>query len=281
MPNTSPKKPWRKILYDKQDYPDNYVDPAVFLKELKRNTQLKKITLWEAYLGANLFLQEFTVVVLFLIIYYYIVSKLVRPWFILHATNSVSLVGFLFYRLKNRCNTIKETVGRDVRTILTFVVFGQLFSPVLHTLTDTISTDTIYTTTFFMMLVHLIFFDYGVSAALVSNSLSLSAAMFASICLASRLSSANEAFVFLTISTQAFVLFPILRKQIGNSVILTVILVLAELYFLLEISLSISVLYFLALIFIETCPVLFVVCHKYRDNIHGPWDEAVVNVKFK
>jgi hypothetical protein len=31
------KKRWRKILYEKQDYPDNYVDKTQFLNGLKKN----------------------------------------------------------------------------------------------------------------------------------------------------------------------------------------------------------------------------------------------------
>ncbi|KAF7266031.1 phosphatidylinositol glycan anchor biosynthesis class C [Rhynchophorus ferrugineus] len=270
------KRPWRKVLYEKQDYPDNYVDPNVFLKELKKNSTLEKVTLWEAHLGTNLFCQEFSVVVLFLLVYYYIVNNMVQPWHIFYGTTGIGFVGFVFYRFKIRDDSLKRTIGHDIRTILTFVVFGQLFSPVLHTLTDTISTDTIYTTTFLMMVIHLIFFDYGVSAAIVSRSLSLSAAIFASICLASRLSSANEAFILMTVSTQAFVLFPILRKEIGNSILLTICLILVESLLLVKTSLAASCLFFLALVVIEACPLLFVTCHKYRMNIHGPWDEAVI-----
>ena len=29
--------PWRKILYEKQDFPDNYVDKTQFLNGLKKN----------------------------------------------------------------------------------------------------------------------------------------------------------------------------------------------------------------------------------------------------
>ncbi|KAJ8973773.1 hypothetical protein NQ317_002976 [Molorchus minor] len=131
---------------------------------------------------------------------------------------------------------VKEKLGHDLRTVLTFVVFGQLFSPVLHTLTDTISTDTIYTTTFFMLLVHLIYFDYGVSAAIVSNSLSLSAAVFASICLASRLPSAHHAFILMTVATETFVLFPLLRKELRKPInaVVTVLFAFAVLLIIIQ-----------------------------------------------
>lgn len=37
MADDQQPKPWRKILYKKQGYPDVYVDPEQFLKELKSN----------------------------------------------------------------------------------------------------------------------------------------------------------------------------------------------------------------------------------------------------
>ena len=40
MESSPPKKPWRKILYEEQDYPDNYVDKTQFLNGLKKNCKL-------------------------------------------------------------------------------------------------------------------------------------------------------------------------------------------------------------------------------------------------
>lgn len=34
-------KAWKKVLYEKQDYPDNYVDPEQFLNGLRRNRELQ------------------------------------------------------------------------------------------------------------------------------------------------------------------------------------------------------------------------------------------------
>lgn len=35
--NRMASKPWRKILYEKQNFPDNYVDKTQFLNGLKKN----------------------------------------------------------------------------------------------------------------------------------------------------------------------------------------------------------------------------------------------------
>lgn len=37
----SPNPPWRKLLWVKQNYPDNYVD-STFLEELQKNGMRKK-----------------------------------------------------------------------------------------------------------------------------------------------------------------------------------------------------------------------------------------------
>ena len=78
-------------------------------------------------------------------------------------------------------------------------------------LTDTISTDTIYTMTFLVLLIHLLFHDYGLRSSFVSHPLSLNAGLFAAVCLASRLPTSFDAFVLLSASVQTFVLYPIFR----------------------------------------------------------------------
>ena len=92
-----------------------------------------------------------------------------------------------------------------------FVTFGLALSPVLYKLTDTISTDTIHTMTSLVLLIHLLFHDYGLRSSFVSHPLSLNAGLFAAVCLASRLPTSFDAFVLLFASVETFVLFPIFR----------------------------------------------------------------------
>lgn len=271
----APRKPWRKNLYENQEYPDNYTDES-FLKELQVNLYFKPVSLWESIVGASLLVQELCTVIIFVIIYIFLYNEWVDANFIFYCTSSITLVGFIIYRIYYSSG-IKLMLGHDLRTVLIFLVFGQLFSPVLHTLTDTISTDTIYTMTFFMMLIHLIFCDYGVPAAIVSNSLSLSAAVFASICLSSRLSSPYQAFILITVSIKCFVLFPLLRNKMKNSVISTLLLETFVIGILSTISSLMTFFFILTIVFINViCPILFTKYQGYKDNIYGPWDEAVV-----
>lgn len=271
------KKKWKKVLYENQGFPDNYTDKELFLRDLKTNIDLKEFTLNEAFRGASILIQEFCTVTGFVLIYFYMVNDWIEPEIVLKLTSVLAVFGFLFHLILFG-EKIREKLGHDVRVVLTFVVFGQLFSPVMHTLTDTISTDTIYTMVFLGLFVHLVFFDYGVSAAIVSKSLSLSAAVFASICLASRLPSAQQAFILMTVATVSFVLFPLFRKEFNNSQLFTIVLLILNIYFLSIKSILFTFIFLSTVGFIGLfCPILFVRYQKYRENIYGPWDEAIVD----
>lgn len=59
------------------------------------------------------------------------------------------------------------TVLEDLKTFVMFTGFSYCLSPVLASLTETISTDTIYAMTTVMLLANLAFHNYGVQAALL------------------------------------------------------------------------------------------------------------------
>lgn len=70
--------------------------------------------------------------------------------------------------LKNMmyCTNIISLVMGDVKTALKFSGCSVVLSPVLVTLTETISTDTIYAMTTVMIIANLFFHDYGANAAM-------------------------------------------------------------------------------------------------------------------
>lgn len=104
----------------------------------------------------------------------------------------------------------------EFKSATIFLISGFAVSPVLKTLTETISTDTIYSMVTIMMLVHLLFYDYGTKAAIVSSPISLNAAIFGAVCLASRLSSIYHVFALMVLASDMFVMFTVLRHRLKN-----------------------------------------------------------------
>lgn len=276
--STTSKLEHKKILYEEPHCPDNYTDEATFLCDLQKNIELREVSVVEAVYGASLLIQQLCTVIIFVVSYIYLYNEWIDAQFLFYFSSIFTTCGYVFYKLFY--SPSKSKLGTDLRTALIFIVFGNLFSPVLHTLTDTISTDTIYTMTFLMMLIHLFFFNYGAAAANVSNSLSLNSAIFGSVCLASRLSSSYHAFVLMSIAVKCFVLFPLLRCKINNSPLVTLTLVVLILHVLVLLSTIMTALFIMVLIFVNIiCPIMFTKYQKYKDNIYGPWDEAIVDDK--
>ncbi|KAL6266657.1 hypothetical protein P5V15_003497 [Pogonomyrmex californicus] len=265
---------WQKNLYENYGLPDNYTDSS-FLEQLRKNIKPNNVTLIEALnLGASIS-TRLSVVVLFIIIFIWLNNEWTTPNVIVISGSILTILGYFVYNKKVPDRPVKLT--KDLRTVLIFLTFGYILSPILKTLTETISTDTIYAMTISMFLTHLVFSKYGSSQIFLSDSLSITSSIFGSLMLASRLASPLHAFSLLTVSVQCFVLLPYLLLQINNKIIISAILTISTIYLLLFISQTFSYVFIIAIIFIHfVCPLWYIKCQKYKDNIYGPWDEAVI-----
>lgn len=273
------RRPWRKVLYDNAEYEDNYTDPS-FLQELTRNKFVRVISFPEAILGATKLTSQITVVILFMLIFYLLYTENLRPETLMLQTTGATIVCYIFsiFQMSLRLRSILD----DSKTVLGVLVFGFLFTPLMHTLTTSISTDTIFSTTFIMMVFHLIFADYGLDAFMVSKAISLNAAIFATICLSSRLATTFHSFVLLTVAIEAFVLLPIFQRTVLSRAwfyVPCVSCIVAGSAFLLYRFTILPLLFtYLGVVgFVNfVCPVIFVRQQKFKDNKHGPWEEAIV-----
>ncbi|EFN80808.1 Phosphatidylinositol N-acetylglucosaminyltransferase subunit C, partial [Harpegnathos saltator] len=267
---------WQKNLYENYGLPDNYTDSS-FLEELRKNIKPNNVTLIEAIsLGASISIQ-LSIVVLFVVIFIWLHNEWTTPDVIVISGSALTILGYFIYKIRvpNQKKSVKLT--KDLWTVLIFLTFGYVLSPILKTLTETISTDTIYAMTIFMFLTHLIFSKYGSSQISLSDSLSITSSIFGSLMLASRLASPLHAFSLLTVSVQCFVLLPYLLSQMNNKIVISAILAISTIYLLLSVSQTFSYIFIIAVTFIHfTCPFWYIKCQKYKDNIYGPWDEAVI-----
>jgi len=269
-----PKAPWKKNLYENREYEDNYTDES-FLKDLKTNYNNQHYTFAQCFCGVTNVSQEISCVTLFLIIFYYLYENTVQPQKILFNSFVFTGLGYMIY-IGRDFQKIKNVI-EDSKTVGVVLLFGYIFSPVLYTLTDSISTDTIFSNTFVILFFHLLLHDYGIDGFLVSRTVSLNCGIFASICLASRLSTANHAFVLLVVSAEVFVLKPLLFEKVWRPWMLAPIVAIT-IYFLYNISKLILTVYVLILVFVNIiCPFTFQKLNDKKFTISGPWDEALID----
>ena len=239
---------------------------------MEKNVNFHEVTYKEAFIGASLVSQEFCLVIFFIFSFVYMYNGWYSAETVFLVTSLITLCGYLMYIF------VEAPSLRHLYDIIFYLLLGWLLSPVLQTLTATISTDTIYAMTVIMMTVHLIFFDYGVKVLIVSSSLSINATTFGSLCLASRLPTPFHTFVLLTTAVESFVLCPIFLAKIGNKPIIPAIMVVICTFGLSSISFLMTIIFIGAVFFINViCPYLFVCWQRYKENIYGPWDEAVIS----
>lgn len=284
-PAAGPKEVrWQKVLYERQPFPDNYVDRR-FLEELRKNVHARRYEYWAVVFEASVVVQQLCSVCVFVVIWWYLDEGLLAPQWLFGAGLASSLLGYVLFDVLDGGEGRRRS-GRtrwaDLKSALVFVAFTYGFSPVLKTLTESVSTDTIYAMAALMLLGHLIFFDYGANAAIVSSTLSLNMAIFASVCLASRLPRSLHAFIMVTCAIQIFALWPMLQKKLKartprSYVGVTLLFALAACAGLLSISAVGAVLFALLLLAVSClCPFYLIRLQLFKENIHGPWDEAEI-----
>lgn len=278
------RKPWRKVLYEDQGVPDNYVDKS-FLDEMRKNLNTRTYQFWSVVSESGTVSQQLSSVCIFVTAFVYMDFGYLSPSLLFVASSLLTLAGCLLFDLLDGGalrSESKRTRVDDVKSCIVVLSSVYVLSPVLKTLTDTISTDTIYAMTTFMLGMNLLLYDYGTRAAIVSRSASLNASIFASVCLASRLPSSWHVFATVTFAMQLFALFPSLRRQLkmqlpSSHVLVTwtlVLIAVAMLWPLSQLFALLLALVHLAITFF--CPFWLIQLQRFKNNIHGPWDEAVI-----
>ena len=283
LPPGSPP-PWRKVLYERQPYPDSYVG-ASFLEDLRRNVH---VTLWgrrAAVLAAAPLLQQLASVTLVALAFARLDTGHLQPERLLGVIAGTTSLGYLWLLSGGigDAGGWRRRLAEDLRLAAVFLVFGYGLSPLLATLTDSVSTDSVYALAAAALGVHLLTHDFGARAACVSSAVSLNAGLFGALCLASRLPDTLHVFAFLTLSAQLLALLPPLRVHVrtrcGGRALLALAAAQAGSALVLVARLSVSAAALLAAGYLLACPLLpllYVELQRYKDNIYGPWDEAIL-----
>ncbi|KAK3847414.1 MAG: phosphatidylinositol N-acetylglucosaminyltransferase subunit C [Linnemannia gamsii] len=279
-----PRKQWRKLLYVKQDYPDNYVDDT-FLEELQKNANVRHYEYWSVVLESTIISQHISSIVIFVAVFIYLYLEMLTSHTLITIGTAGSAIGYGFWDWSNTMLTPDSNFQRRKifkGAVLFFLTLLGL-TPILKTLTEKTSEDTIWALTVILFLANLAFHDYGSGNQRnikYPGSLSTNAAIFASVVLASRFKTNMHVFGLMSFAVQWFALFPMLRRQIRSissrgNLALTIVLFLTATTLFSQISPAIVVIYIIGMIFLTfVCPFWLIWIQRYKNEIHGPWDEA-------
>ncbi|SCN59510.1 phosphatidylinositol N-acetylglucosaminyltransferase, putative [Plasmodium chabaudi chabaudi] len=273
-------KKWRKILYEDQGYEDNYVHKD-FLSHLLTNfrTKYKYSNIVHSMLCIN---HQIMIVLFHLLSYYSINNNIISHRFI-YTINIIIIIlkEVLVYEIHKSLNdTFKNILDT---TIMIGIIW--ILSPVMISLTQTHSDDTVYLVSLCILLpIHFMFHKYGFMYEKNENidifdSTSLSCVVVESVILGSRLPSITQVFSFLLCSSILFFYTPFIVQTIAlkninyyNYVLFPIIFIILSICIR-----SISVPLFYAHLFghafmLFVIPALFVNKHNSKTVLEGPWD---------
>ncbi|KIJ68432.1 hypothetical protein HYDPIDRAFT_173158 [Hydnomerulius pinastri MD-312] len=274
---------WKKVLWQKQPYPDNFIPPNSFLSSLRRNPNFTPYTYWPLVFLCCAITQHLGAVFTFLAVFVKLKERLLDARMLLWVSVTCFLLGYIAWEVLNYSNPIHGPSNRSKVLKSSLLVFLTLMglTPVLRTLTAATSSDSIWALSACLFLLNTLLADYSCIKPGLTSVLSMNAAISSSIVLASRLPDDLSVFSLVLFAVQLFALFPILRHRfwaISITLQAFVTIAISALSLILTISLSVSVATLVSGIYIAVtfvAPGVLVWAQKYKNEIRGPWDVAV------
>lgn len=200
-----------------------------------------------------------------------------EPLYLVMTTTLIMLLGFVgWLGISVEANKrLDEGLRISKGGTLLFLILLVL-TPMLRTLTKDTSCDTIWALSSMLFLVNLLFHDYTMTRVAdlrYPDSVSLNAAMFASVLLASRLSSNLHVFSLTSLAVQLFALFPIIRRSLRklsqfSDIIMSACLSTSSAYLLYTTSTLATVIHVGAFLFITfVCPYWLLFVQKFKKYV--------------
>ncbi|KAI6132814.1 phosphatidylinositol N-acetylglucosaminyltransferase [Pisolithus sp. B1] len=283
---------WKRILWQRQPYPDNYIPADSFLASLRRNPNFTPYTYWPLVLSCCPITQHLGTIFIFVAVFVRLQKRSLDARVLLWISVACFLVGYLVWEVLDYSAPSRGplTRFRALKSSLLFFLTLMGLAPVLRTLTAATSSDSIWALSACQLLLNALLADYGCensgsqSQERLSSVLSMNAAISSSVVLASRLPDDLSVFSLVLFAVHLFALFPMLRHRFGAvppilQVTLTVSI--SALSFALTMSLSpfVTALTFGIYVTVNVvAPAILVWAQRYKNEIRGPWDVAVPRV---
>jgi len=311
------KQRWRKILYEKQYYHDNYIDLNHFLEHIDTTIRLdtQSLSYFRLVFDTSAVALQVTIIAIFLTIYKYIV----RGQRSLNINGTIALIDALLLLLCYCINRWVQSEGSrigsggaelsstttrcyhhaimsqavlnqaqldidhrglfgTIQSSCVFIVCLRVAAPILQTLTSSFSDDTIHALAIVFSTLHLVFYDYefvdNLNGGGVSGTLSLNAAMFTAVLLASRLNNLEVVLGFILLAVIMFAIFPIVIRSVRTrdaSLYFTAAMSMSLLAFVLlwRLDVTLFAIYSIVVVFIWIiCPFWLMRMQVYKKAVN-------------
>jgi phosphatidylinositol glycan class C protein len=277
---------WRKLLYIRQPYPDNYVDRTHFLAELRKNTTVKLYGYGWLIRHSLRLVQHLSAILIFLSFFVLLHWRVVSAGQLIVLANSVTLtfyVAWIGYVWGQR-DEYRVSGKQAGKSAILFMMTLLGLTPILKTLTEDTSSDTVWVLTTLCLIVNVASFDYSAKEVRGDDSVALNAAIFASVLLASRLPTKAHVFGLMSLSVAWFALAPLLQRALRQSnqsaaLVLEMVFITMAVVMMGFIAPILSMVFMAVVVFITiVCPIIYVYLQRYKQEIHGPWDEASLRI---
>ncbi|KZO98443.1 GPI2-domain-containing protein [Calocera viscosa TUFC12733] len=267
---------FRKILYGPQTRPTNFV-PDNFLSSLQRNVNVRPHTYGNLLLHALSVTGFIAVLALFLALFGLLLEGTLPASALVLLCALAFIVGWVGYESMGRTGQ----AAKAVKSAILVTTFLLSLSPILRTLSQSTSSDTIYALATFLFLLSLLLFPSPYKTA---GHIATTTSVSASLVLASRLPGSEDVFALLLLAVLAFSLFPILSERLrttstGPYILCTILLSLSPVYamsFLQHGGMSLMRAYAILICAVTFGgPAALLYSQRFKNEIRGPWDPAV------
>lgn len=280
---------WRKVAYGgmQPGFDDNHTDDS-FLEEMVMNANVVKRDMLKVMLDSVSISQYLCIVSLVVLVWAHMLGSTFNENSLLLL--DITLLGSGFFALLLTAEMLSfHLLLNYVLKISYFITGLYALSPIYHTLTRSISSDTIWALTASLIILHLFLHNYAGSTVkapgalenpTLSSNISLNSSIVASLLIASRLPSRLHVFAIVLFSLQVFLFAPLVtycikkysfRLHLGFSFGLMAV----TLGFVYRFDGLVFVVLLGVLVFVNlVCPWWLIRIQEYKFEINGPWDEA-------
>lgn len=220
--------------------------------------------------------QHFLLVIAFVGVFIHLHSGLLSPESLIVLTGGSGLLAWIALELVSAARRPIEpgSIRRKAGSVISLLVLCLVLlaiSPVLKTLTEATTDDSIWALSAVLFFLHLVLADYSSEAGQLQATLSVNAAVCASVVLASRLATDQHVFALVLFAVSVFAFAPILLRHLPRGASTLALLSFA----VGMLSRSTAVLVGLCVVFVSgVCPAWMRWAQRWKNEIRGPWDPA-------